>query len=105
MPEHTFQVGDYVLTHRSATFPVKIVSVDQFSITYECSDGVRELVDATAYRSLAEQTAEWRIAQVLIDPTEANDWEARFILDLPATRAAGRVILHLGTISEVGAAP
>ncbi len=74
MPEHTFQVGDYVLTHRSATFPVKIVSVDQFSITYECSDGVRELVDATAYRSLAEQTAEWRIAP----PELAAEYERRY---------------------------
>jgi hypothetical protein len=47
--------------------------------------------------------AEWRVAQILVDPAESNDWEARFVLDLPATRAAGRVALRLDTISEVGA--
>ncbi len=46
---------------------------------------------------------EWRIAQVLIDPSEANDWEARFVLSLPATRASGRVELRLETVAEIGA--
>jgi superfamily II RNA helicase len=46
---------------------------------------------------------EWRLAQVLVDPTDANDWEARFVLDLPATRAAARVVLRLDAIAEVGA--
>jgi hypothetical protein len=46
--------------------------------------------------------AEWRIAQVLIDPTEANDWEARFVLDLAQTRATARAALRLDTIGEVG---
>lgn len=48
--------------------------------------------------------AEWRIAQVLVDPEEANDWEARFVLDLPATRASGRVALRLEAVAEIGAA-
>jgi hypothetical protein len=47
--------------------------------------------------------AEWRIAQVLVDPEEANDWETRFVLDLPATRARGRVALRLEAVAEVGA--
>lgn len=46
---------------------------------------------------------EWRIAQVLVDPQDANDWEARFVLSLPATRAAGRVVLRLEAVAEVGA--
>lgn len=47
--------------------------------------------------------AEWRVAQVLVDPEEVNDWEARFVLDLAATRASGRVELRLETVAEVGA--
>lgn len=46
---------------------------------------------------------EWRMAQVLIDPAEANDWEARFVLSLSATRASGRVELRLESLAEIGA--
>jgi hypothetical protein len=45
----------------------------------------------------------WRVAQVLIDAGEANDWEARFTVDLEATRLTGRVALRLDAIGEVGA--
>ncbi len=45
---------------------------------------------------------EWRIAQVLVDAEEANDWEARFILSLPETRTAGRVVLRLEAVAAVG---
>lgn len=45
---------------------------------------------------------EWRIAQVLIDPADLNDWEARFVLDLPATRSTGRIALRLDTLAEIG---
>jgi hypothetical protein len=47
--------------------------------------------------------AEWRVAQVLVDPEEANDWEAGFVLDLSATRASGRVELRLVAVGEIGA--
>ncbi|MBC8009393.1 MAG: DUF3516 domain-containing protein [Burkholderiales bacterium] len=46
---------------------------------------------------------EWRVAQVLIDPQDANDWEARFVLSLPETRASGRVALRLEAVAEIGA--
>ncbi len=45
----------------------------------------------------------WRVAQVLIDAADANDWEARFTVDLEATRLTGRVALRLDGVSEVGA--
>ena len=45
----------------------------------------------------------WRVAQVLCDTTEANDWEARFTVDIEATRRAGRVALRFEGVSEVGA--
>ncbi|HWU33503.1 MAG TPA: DUF3516 domain-containing protein, partial [Marmoricola sp.] len=45
---------------------------------------------------------EWRVAQVLVDAEEANDWEARFVLSLSGTRAAGRVVLRLETVAAVG---
>lgn len=52
----------------------------------------------------AEPGAEaWRVAQVLIDPQDANDWEIRFTLPLAETRATGRVALRLETIAEIGA--
>ncbi len=54
--------------------------------------------------SSAPQT-EWRVAQILADPGDANDWEARFLLDLSATRAANRPALRLDTVAEVGAGP
>jgi superfamily II RNA helicase len=46
---------------------------------------------------------EWRIAQVLVDPAEQNDWESRFVLALAQTRATGRVALRLDTVAGVGA--
>lgn len=46
---------------------------------------------------------EWRVAQVLVDPQDANDWETRFVLSLPETRASGRVALRLESIAEIGA--
>lgn len=47
----------------------------------------------------------WRIAQVLVDPEEANDWELRFTVSLPDTRASGRLALRVETLDEVGKAP
>jgi len=43
------------------------------------------------------------IAQVLVDPEEANDWEARFTVDINASRASGRVVLALGSVAPIGA--
>lgn len=47
-------------------------------------------------------SAEWRIEQTLVDPDEHNDWEAVFILDVEATRAAARPVLRLEAIAPVG---
>ncbi len=46
--------------------------------------------------------AEWELAQVLIDPDEHNDWEARFIVSLGESRQANRAVLRFGTVSPVG---
>ena len=43
------------------------------------------------------------IAQVLVDPEESNDWEARFRVDLAASRSAGRVVLALESVAPIGA--
>ncbi len=66
-------------------------------------DPAGRAAEHTHFDEAEPAAAEWRIAQVLIDPADANDWEARFVLDLPATRSAGRVVLRLETIAEVGA--
>ncbi|MFM8334250.1 MAG: DUF3516 domain-containing protein, partial [Opitutaceae bacterium] len=46
---------------------------------------------------------DWEIAQVLVDPEEANDWEARFTVDITASREAARVMLKLETVAPIGA--
>jgi Domain of unknown function (DUF3516)/DEAD/DEAH box helicase len=56
----------------------------------------------THYDEAEPGAAEWRIAQVLVDPQDANDWEARFVLDLGQTRATGRLALKLETVAEIG---
>jgi hypothetical protein len=57
----------------------------------------------THWVEVAPGAALWRVAQVLIDTGDANDWEARFTVDLEATRRTGRVALRLDGVSEVGA--
>ncbi|MDB6093107.1 MAG: ski2-like helicase [Verrucomicrobia bacterium] len=44
----------------------------------------------------------WRIAQVLIDPAGLNDWEARFTVSLPESRAENRVVLRFDRLAPVG---
>jgi superfamily II RNA helicase len=45
----------------------------------------------------------WRVAQVLVDPAEANDWEARFEVDLAASRAAGAAVITFINVGPIGA--
>lgn len=47
----------------------------------------------------------WRIAQVLVDPAEANDWEVAFAVSLPETRATGRLALRIEGVDDVGQIP
>lgn len=57
----------------------------------------------THFEEVASDATELRVAQVLVDAEELNDWEARFVLDLAAIRASGRVALRLDTVAEIGA--
>jgi superfamily II RNA helicase len=43
-----------------------------------------------------------RLAQVLIDGTDQNDWEARFTVSLPASRTANRAVLQFDAVDAVG---
>ncbi|MFM1749028.1 MAG: hypothetical protein RLZZ188_2694, partial [Verrucomicrobiota bacterium] len=43
------------------------------------------------------------LAQVLVDHDDANDWEARFTIDLAASRGTGRVVLKLDSVGAIGA--
>jgi hypothetical protein len=47
----------------------------------------------------------WTIAQVLIDPEEENDWEARFELLLDASRRENRPVLRFVAVGPVGSPP
>ncbi|MDQ0956117.1 hypothetical protein QFZ24_010126 [Streptomyces phaeochromogenes] len=53
---------------------MQITAVDRFHITYRSTDDHREIVDATVFRSLTEQTADWRPAT----EAEAAAFKARF---------------------------
>ncbi len=43
-----------------------------------------------------------QVAQVLVDGEERNDWELQLIVDLPATRAAGAVVLRWQGLQPIG---
>jgi superfamily II RNA helicase len=44
----------------------------------------------------------WRIAQVLADYEEMNDWEARFTISLTESRAENRVVARFESVRPVG---
>ncbi len=44
----------------------------------------------------------WPVAQVLVDPEDNNDWEARFIVDLTASRRDARVVLTFDSLQKIG---
>lgn len=46
--------------------------------------------------------AEWTVAQVLIDPAELNDWEARFTVSLAGSRAGNRAVLRFDAVAAIG---
>ena len=48
------------------------------------------------------ETGELTVAQVLVDPEEANDWELVFTVDLNASRVAQGVVLRLGELRPIG---
>ncbi|GAA3592641.1 hypothetical protein [Streptomyces osmaniensis] len=74
MPQ--FTEGQYVSWdhHRDGVTTVQLTTVDRFNITYRSTDDHREIVEATAFRSLAEKTADWRPAT----EAEAAAFKARF---------------------------
>lgn len=51
-----------------------------------------------------ENPDNWTVAQVLIDSEEFNDWEAIFIVSLPESRAANRVVIRFDAVLPVGSA-
>jgi hypothetical protein len=44
----------------------------------------------------------WRIAQVLIDGDDQNDWEARFVVSLADSRAQNRAVVTFEAVSPIG---
>jgi superfamily II RNA helicase len=47
-------------------------------------------------------SAEWQVAQVLIDSSDANDWEASFAVSLADSRAANRAVLRFESVAPIG---
>ena len=46
--------------------------------------------------------AGWSVSQVLVDPEDRNDWESRFIVLIPESRAANRPVLRFESVTPVG---
>ncbi len=44
----------------------------------------------------------WRVAQILADPDGQNDWEARFNVNLTASRAENRAVVQFMEVKPVG---
>jgi superfamily II RNA helicase len=59
--------------------------------------------ERTFFPGTASGENEIDVVQVLVDPGGENDWEARFTLDLAATRAARSPVLRLVSVCEIGA--
>ncbi len=47
---------------------------------------------------------EWTVAQMLVDPADQNDWEARFTVSLAESRAANRAVVRFLDLAPVGGA-
>ena len=50
----------------------------------------------------SDEQGKWHIAQVLVDLEEQNDWEARFSVSLPDSRAQNRAVLRFVEVRPVG---
>ncbi len=57
---------------------------------------------ANSHWSEAPEADELRLAQVLVDADDANDWEARFVVVLAASRAEGRPVVRFESVAPVG---
>lgn len=51
----------------------------------------------------AGNATEWNVAQVLVDAAGLNDWEARFTVNLAASRAENRAVVRFEGVSAIGA--
>ncbi|HEY0945109.1 MAG TPA: DUF3516 domain-containing protein, partial [Opitutaceae bacterium] len=49
----------------------------------------------------AREKAALLVAQVLVDADEQNDWEANFIVDLAASRQAGRAVVRFDGVQTI----
>jgi hypothetical protein len=45
---------------------------------------------------------EWEVAQVLVDVDELNDWEARFVVSIPDSRAQARAVVRFVEAVPIG---
>jgi len=50
----------------------------------------------------APGSPEWQVAQVLVDPADQNDWEARFTVSIAASRAENRAVLRFAAAAPIG---
>jgi hypothetical protein len=51
----------------------------------------------------SEDRKSWRVMQVLVDPEGHNDWQAEFVIDLAASKAAEVPVMRLVGVGPIGA--
>ncbi len=57
---------------------------------------------ANKHTHIEEDGGVWRIAQVMVDYEEQNDWELRVEVDLPSSREKGDVVLTWSGLAPIG---
>ena len=57
-----------------------------------------------SYFTTNDLPGQWRLSQVLVDPDGLNDWEARYSIDLAASREQQQPMLRLEAVAPIGAA-
>ena len=83
----------------SGAFPAYFDARGRFRLDPEGRSSTRTFWDED------RPNAEWRVSQVLVDAEGHNDWEARFVVLLPESRAANRPILRFESVTPIGSAP
>jgi len=53
------------------------------------------------YVRVSEEKRYWHVQQMLVDPEEANDWVAEFVVDLDASRNLGEPVMSLARLGAL----
>ena len=102
-PEGVAPAGDAAERHETWTADRLKASLADYQVEHEL---VRFDPEARNLRhthvTASEGQRQWIVQQVLVDPEAHNDWMAEFVVDLAASREAGRPVLWLRDLAVIG---